>query len=99
MKNRKVDRRSIESKVEKRSTLLPDAAARGLPRCWEQWDETLAGFMEGLLTMAVVEEAVTGGHSKHAVDGWGPHGQETPTCEAVKAGTVPPKSMEGFGGS
>ncbi len=31
-----------------------------------------------------------------------PHGQpvqEAPTCDAVKAGTVPPKSKEGFGGS
>lgn len=59
--------------------------------------------MDGLLKMVtVVEEVVTGGHSKHAVAGCGPHGQpvqEAPTCDVVKAGTVPPKSKEGFGGS
>lgn len=54
------------------------------------------------MTMVAVEEVVTGGHSTHAAVGCCPHGQpvqEAPTCDAVKAGTVPPKSREGFGGS
>lgn len=80
----------------------PDAAARGLPRCWGLWDGRLDGFMEGLLTMVAVEEVMTGGHSTHAAVGCCPHGQpeqDAPTCDAVMAGTVPPISKEGFGGS
>ena len=63
---------AVRGRVGKLSTLLPDAAARGLPKCWGLWDVTLAGFTQGLLTMAAMVVLVTEGQSTHAVAGLAP---------------------------